>query len=103
MLLDTIQIAVDFATLPVRPEVFSIGPFGEWGPFALRWYSLAYLAAIIFSYWHMSKSIKAPGAPMAQRHADDLFFYGTLGVILLALERINPGQRVGDGPDKLPT
>jgi 2-hydroxy-3-oxopropionate reductase len=22
---------------------------------------------------------------------------------LLALERINPGQRVGDGPDKLPT
>jgi phosphatidylglycerol:prolipoprotein diacylglycerol transferase len=26
--------------------------------------------------------IKAPGAPMAQRHADDLFFYCTLGVIL---------------------
>ena len=26
--------------------------------------------------------IKAPGAPMAQRHADDLFFYCTLGIIL---------------------
>ena len=26
--------------------------------------------------------IKAPGSPMAQRHADDLFFYCTLGVIL---------------------
>jgi phosphatidylglycerol:prolipoprotein diacylglycerol transferase len=26
--------------------------------------------------------IKAPGAPMAQRHVDDLFFYCTLGVIL---------------------
>lgn len=54
-------------------------PLGE---FQLRWYSLAYLAAIIFSYWHISKSLKSPGAPMAQRHADDLFFYCTLGVIL---------------------
>ena len=26
--------------------------------------------------------IKAPGAPMAQRHADDVFFYATLGIIL---------------------
>ncbi|MEQ1498542.1 MAG: prolipoprotein diacylglyceryl transferase [Novosphingobium sp.] len=54
-------------------------PLGE---FQLRWYSLAYLAAIIFSYWHVSKALRAPGAPMAQRHSDDLFFYGTLGVIL---------------------
>jgi phosphatidylglycerol:prolipoprotein diacylglycerol transferase len=33
-------------------------------------------------YWHLSKMIKGPGAPMAQRHADDLFFYCTLGIIL---------------------
>ena len=26
--------------------------------------------------------VKAPGAPLAQRHADDLFFYCTLGIIL---------------------
>jgi phosphatidylglycerol:prolipoprotein diacylglycerol transferase len=26
--------------------------------------------------------VRAPGAPMAQRHADDLFFYCTLGIIL---------------------
>lgn len=62
--------------LGLRPEVFSIGGF------ALRWYSLAYLAGIILGYWHLSKMIKAPGAPMAQRHADDLFFYCTLGIIL---------------------
>jgi phosphatidylglycerol:prolipoprotein diacylglycerol transferase len=30
----------------------------------------------------MSKMIKTPGAPLAQRHVDDLFFYCTLGVIL---------------------
>lgn len=54
----------------------------ELGFFTLRWYSLAYLIGILLAYWHLSKMIKAPGAPMAQRHVDDLFFYCTLGVIL---------------------
>lgn len=52
------------------------------GFFTLRYYSLAYLAGIMLGYWHISRMIKAPGAPMAQRHADDLFFYCTLGIIL---------------------
>ncbi|HEX7751703.1 MAG TPA: prolipoprotein diacylglyceryl transferase [Novosphingobium sp.] len=52
------------------------------GVFTLRWYSLAYLAGIVLGYWQLSRMIKAPGAPMAQRHADDLFFYCTLGIIL---------------------
>ena len=62
--------------LGLRPYLFEIGSF------QLRFYSLAYLFGILFAYWHLSKMIKAPGAPMAQRHADDLFFYCTLGVIL---------------------
>ena len=52
------------------------------GFFTLRWYSLAYLAGIILGYWHLSRMIKAPGAPMAQRHADDLVGYCTLGIII---------------------
>jgi phosphatidylglycerol:prolipoprotein diacylglycerol transferase len=52
------------------------------GFFMLRWYSLAYLAGLVLGYWHLARMIKAPGAPMAQRHADDLFFYCTLGIIL---------------------
>ncbi|WP_283405832.1 prolipoprotein diacylglyceryl transferase [Novosphingobium panipatense] len=52
------------------------------GSFELRWYSLAYLAGIVLGYWHLSRMIKAPGAPLAQRHADDLFFYCTIGIIL---------------------
>lgn len=52
------------------------------GFFTLRWYSLAYLAGIVLGYWHLSRMIKSPGAPMAQRHADDLFFYCTLGIII---------------------
>ncbi|MEP0189597.1 MAG: prolipoprotein diacylglyceryl transferase [Erythrobacter sp.] len=52
------------------------------GFFTLRFYSLAYLIGLGFAYWHLSKMLKTPGAPMAQRHADDLFFYCILGVIL---------------------
>ena len=62
--------------LGLRPYLFEIGGF------QLRFYSLAYLLGILLGYWHLSKMIKAPGSPMAQRHADDLFFYCTLGVIL---------------------
>jgi len=50
--------------------------------FTLRWYSLAYLAGIVLGYWHLTRMLRSPGAPMAQRHADDLFFYCTLGIIL---------------------
>lgn len=68
---------------PLYWENYSLGPsLFEVGGFALRYYSLAYLIGVIFAYWHLTKMLKQPGAPMAQRHADDLFFYGTLGVIL---------------------
>ena len=67
---------IQWAELGLRPYLFEIGSF------QLRYYSLAYLFGILFAYWHLSKMIKSPGAPMAQRHADDLFFYCTLGVIL---------------------
>lgn len=67
---------IHFEDLGLSPNVFTIGSF------ALRWYSLAYLAGILIAYWHTSKACKAPGGPMAQRHIDDLFFYCTLGVIL---------------------
>jgi phosphatidylglycerol:prolipoprotein diacylglycerol transferase len=52
------------------------------GFFELRWYSLAYLAGIFIGYWYLLRLLKAPGAPMARRHADDLVFYAALGIIL---------------------
>lgn len=52
------------------------------GVFQLRWYSLAYIAGIVIAWWYMLKLIAQPGAPMARRHADDLVFYGTLGVLI---------------------
>ena len=70
------QEAVRWEELGLRPSLFSIGSF------QLRYYSLAYLLGIVLAYWHMLKMVKAPGAPLAKRHAEDLFFYCTLGVIL---------------------
>jgi phosphatidylglycerol:prolipoprotein diacylglycerol transferase len=50
--------------------------------FDLRWYSLAYLAGIFIGYWYLLRLIKKPGAPMSRKHADDLVFYASLGIIL---------------------
>jgi phosphatidylglycerol---prolipoprotein diacylglyceryl transferase len=52
-----------------------------WG-FDLRWYSLAYIAGIVVGWWYLLRLLRQPGAPMARRHADDLVFYATLGIIL---------------------
>lgn len=52
------------------------------GFFQLRWYSLAYLAGIVLGWWYLLRLLRAPGAPMAKRHADDMVFYATLGIIL---------------------
>ena len=68
---------------PLHWESLGLSPVAlDLGFFTLKWYSLAYLAGILLGYWHLSRMIRAPGAPMAQRHADDLFFYSTLGIIL---------------------
>ena len=76
---------LDFLALAAREPLYwsdlGLRPGIELGFFTLRFYSLAYLAGIVLAWWHLSKMVKAPGAPMAQRHVDDLFFYCTLGVI----------------------
>jgi phosphatidylglycerol---prolipoprotein diacylglyceryl transferase len=66
----------------IRWEDLGLRPGIDLGFFTLRFYSLAYLAGIMLGYWHLTRMVKAPGSPMAQRHADDLFLYCTLGIIL---------------------
>ncbi len=67
---------------PIHWLDLGLKPGIDLGFFTLRYYSLAYLAGILLGYWHLTRMLKAPGAPMAQNHADDLFFYCTLGIIL---------------------
>ena len=67
---------IRFADLGLSPNIFSIGAF------TLRWYSLAYITGIVVGWWYLLRLLAQPGAPMARRHADDLVFYATLGIIL---------------------
>lgn len=75
-------LAASGAADPIYWAELGLRPGIDLGFFTLRFYSLAYLIGVIFAYWHTSRMLREPGAPMAQRHADDLFFYCTLGVII---------------------
>lgn len=79
-----IEIAAEAVSgqAPIYWIDLGLKPGIDLGFFTLRYYSLAYLAGIVLGYWHLTRMLKAPGAPMAQRHADDLFFYCTLGIII---------------------
>jgi phosphatidylglycerol:prolipoprotein diacylglycerol transferase len=80
MLLSLLSAVADNG--PIYWSELGLTPGIEIGSFMLRYYSLAYIGGIALGYWHLTKMIKAPGSPMAQRHAEDLFFYCTLGIIL---------------------
>ena len=67
--------AINWTDLHLSPIAVDLGFF------QLKWYSLAYLAGIFTAYFYVSKLLDQPGSPMARRHADDLIFYASLGVI----------------------
>ena len=72
---------INFTDLGLIKEVFIPLPFTDWA-LPLRFYSLAYIVGIFTGYWLVKKMLTQPGAPMAERHVDDLLFWAMLGVIL---------------------
>ncbi len=74
--LTTASGAIRWEDLGLHPILFKAGFF------ELRWYSLAYLFGIVLGWWYLLRLLREPGAPMARRHADDMVFYATLGIIL---------------------
>ncbi|MDB5718883.1 MAG: prolipoprotein diacylglyceryl transferase [Sphingomonas bacterium] len=68
--------AFHFDSLGLSPIALDLGFL------QIRWYSLAYIAGILIGWWYLMKLLDRPGAPMARRHADDLVFYATLGILL---------------------
>jgi phosphatidylglycerol:prolipoprotein diacylglycerol transferase len=64
------------------PVIFQIGPF------ALRWYALAYVAGIVLGWLYAVRLVKTPGIwrdgrpPVTQAQVDDLILWVTLGIIL---------------------
>lgn len=60
----------------ISPIIFSIGPF------ALRWYSMAYLIGILAGWWLVSVRAKKYNLPLNKKNLEDIAFYMTLGIIL---------------------
>ena len=62
------------------------------GPFAIRWYGLAYIAALLFAWWGVARAVKTPSlwkdppfngrTPATEDQIGDLVVWCTLGVIL---------------------
>ncbi len=70
-----------FAYPDISPIIFEIGPF------ALRWYSMAYLIGILAGWWLISLRAKKYALPLTKNNLEDIIFYLTLGIII--------GGRVG--------
>jgi len=62
--------------------------FVELGPFAIRWYSLAYIVGLLLGWWYARRLVagRRPGGPahpsISVRDVDDFIVYGALGVVL---------------------
>lgn len=54
----------------------------EIGPFAIRWYALAYLTGLLFGWWYARTLAKASPAHIPQQAVDDFLVWATLGVVL---------------------
>jgi phosphatidylglycerol:prolipoprotein diacylglycerol transferase len=80
---DAFAAATVAASSALRWDQLGLDPVAmNLGFLQVRWYSLGYIFGILFGWWYLLKLLARPGAPMARRHADDLAFYATLGIIL---------------------
>jgi len=78
------MLAIPFPA--IDPEVFSFGPFAidHWsiGPFAIRWYALAYIAGLIIGWRYCLALAKRPPQVARPQDVDDFLVWATLGVVL---------------------
>lgn len=54
----------------------------ELGPFAIRWYALAYIAGLLLGWRYLRVVVRRPGWRLDAEIIDDFLFYATLGVVL---------------------
>ncbi|OHC80876.1 MAG: prolipoprotein diacylglyceryl transferase, partial [Rhodospirillales bacterium RIFCSPLOWO2_01_FULL_65_14] len=60
----------------IDPVIFSIGPF------AIRWYALAYIAGLVFGWRLMRRLAARPPATATADEVDDFLVWATIGVVL---------------------
>ncbi|MFN0264449.1 prolipoprotein diacylglyceryl transferase [Tepidamorphus sp. 3E244] len=60
----------------------------EIGPFAVRWYALAYIGGILAGWWYALRLVSnqrlwgPAGSPLTPKHVDDFLLFATVGLIL---------------------
>ncbi len=60
----------------IDPVLFQLGPL------SIHWYGLMYLIAFL-AFWYLGKyRVHKPGSDFTEANLSDMFFYGSLGVIL---------------------
>ncbi|HYM30882.1 MAG TPA: prolipoprotein diacylglyceryl transferase [Candidatus Cybelea sp.] len=74
MVLSTPSLLIPYPD--IGAEIFRIGPF------AVRWYALAYVAGLLLGWRYLLYMAKRKDARIAERDADDFLLWATLGVVL---------------------
>ena len=74
MILSTLFSAIAFPE--IDPVIFQIGPF------AIRWYALAYVAGLIIGWRLMMRLAGSENSRISSKQVDDFLIWATLGVIL---------------------
>ena len=79
----TDAIAIAVLTFPnIDPVLIEIGPF------AVRWYAIAYIAGLIFASWYMKRLVTNPALwgpskpSMSVPQVDEFFIWSVFGVVL---------------------
>jgi phosphatidylglycerol---prolipoprotein diacylglyceryl transferase len=74
---------------PEFDPIVHIGSFAlQWGPLAIRWYALAYIAGILLGWRYAVRLVRTPALwtrrtpPVTPEQIDDLVLWVTLGIIL---------------------
>ena len=70
------------ATLPLLPFPVIDPVAVEIGPFAIRWYALAYIASLLLGWRYLLHLSREEGAALTPKQVDDLLIWVTLGIVL---------------------
>lgn len=69
------QHGIAFTSLGLDPVLLQMGPF------ALRWYSMAYLAGIVLGWLYLIRLSQDEDSPLGRSDADELITWATVGII----------------------
>jgi phosphatidylglycerol:prolipoprotein diacylglycerol transferase len=54
----------------------------RFGPFAIRWYALAYIVGLVVGWQYLRWLVQRPGWKITPEQLDDFLVYATLGIVL---------------------